>query len=65
MRRYNPNMGVTLRQQIIDSARDAGRWGSPNLPPIVHSVDSSDSMIVEALDAHALGVAEREKERTP
>lgn len=65
MRRYNPYMAVQLRQQIIDASRDAGRWGSPTLPPIVHSVDSSDSMIVQALDAHEEGLAERQKERAP
>ena len=63
MRRYTPYMAVQLRQQIIDASRDAGRWGSQTLPPIVHSVDSSDSMIVQALDAHAEGLAEREKQK--
>lgn len=61
MRHYNPYMSVQLRQMIIDAAHNAGLLGAPTLPPIVHSVDPSDSMIVQAIDAHELGLAEREK----
>lgn len=63
MRHYNPYMSVQLRQMILDASRNAGRFGSPTLPPVVHSVDPTDSMIVQAIDAHALGLAEREKEK--
>lgn len=63
MRHYNPYMSVQLRQMILDASRTAGLLGAPTLPPIVHSVDPSDSLIVQAIDAHALGLAEREKEK--
>lgn len=65
MRHYNPYMSVQLRQMIIDAAHNAGLFGAPTLPPIVHSVDPSDSMILQALDAHAEGSAERERKRAP
>lgn len=61
MRHYNPYMTVQLRQQILDECRAAGRLGSERLPASAHVEDPSESMLVKALDAHAEGLAEREK----
>jgi hypothetical protein len=62
MRRFIPQMSVARRQQILDEARAAGRMGTQRLPYSVHASDPSDSMLVQALDAHAQGLAEREAE---
>ena len=62
MRRFIAQMSPQRRQNIVDEARTAGRMGADRLPPIVHSDDVSDSLILQALDAHALGLAEHAAE---
>jgi hypothetical protein len=63
MRRFVVQMSPARRQQILDEARIAGRLGMDRLPDVVHSLDTSDSLILKALDAQSLGRAEREQER--
>lgn len=63
MRHIYRQMSPQRRQSILDEARIAGRHGMECLPHVVHADDTSDSMIIAALDAHALGLAEREKEK--
>ena len=62
MRRFIPQMSAQRRQQILDEARAAGLLGAQRLPDSIHAVDPSESMLVQALDAHAQGLAERESE---
>ncbi len=53
----------TRRREAIEEARAAGRLGTTRLPDTVlmaDGIDPTDSMILERLDAHALGRAERE-----
>lgn len=65
MRHFTPGMSAQRHQQILDECRAAGRLGSERLPASTHVDDSSESMLVKALDAHAEGLAEREKETQP
>jgi hypothetical protein len=61
MRRFIPQMSVQRRQQILDEAYAAGRMGATRLPDSIHAEDPSESMLIQALDAHELGLAEREQ----
>lgn len=61
MDRYVPQ----IAQQLLAEAKDAGKRGLKRLPDSFHAVDTSDSMLLKALDAHAEGLAEHTKERAP
>lgn len=65
MRHFHPNMSAQRHQQILDESRAAGYLGSERLPASAHLEDTSESILIKALDAHAAGLAQREKERTP
>ena len=58
MPRYIPQM----TRQLLDQAREAGRRGNPRLPDSFHAVDTSDWLLIKALDAHAEGLAEHAPE---
>lgn len=65
MRHTYQQMSPARRQQILDECRVAGRYGAPSLPASVHvhADELSESMLVKALDEHAIGAAERKKEK--
>ncbi len=65
MRRSYPQLSPARRQQILDECHFAGRMGAPRLPASVHvhGDELSESMLVRAIDIHALGLAEHEQEK--
>lgn len=65
MRHVITQMSPARRQLILDEAYANGRMGVERLPPIVHSEDTSDTLLVQALEMHAAGQADRAKESRP
>lgn len=59
MRHFYQQMSPQRRQSILDEARQNGRMGIERLPDRAHLEEISDSLIIKALDANALGLLER------
>lgn len=65
MRHFVEQMSPARRQLIRDESRAYGRMGIEQLPPIVHSENTSDSLMLECLDENSVGLAERQQEQMP